>query len=83
LQEIFGILLAEREDQWATHGASESELSWLFGLLCLLEKPLLAEIAGDLNAVLNALLRQRQALGMGQALAAIDVNVCLITEYFE
>jgi hypothetical protein len=33
----------------------EHTLRWLYGLLCLLEKPLLAETAGDLNALLARL----------------------------
>lgn len=73
------MLAAEREERWDAHAICENELTWLFGLLCLLEKPLLADQAGDLNTLLNILLKHRPSEGA----AGIDINVCLITEYFE
>ena len=35
--------------------AQELTLRWLYGLLCLLEKPLLADTAADLNSLLSRL----------------------------
>ncbi|TNV77350.1 hypothetical protein FGO68_gene10414 [Halteria grandinella] len=73
LQEIFGMLARDLED------GDEVDQKWVYGLLCMLEKPLLAEQAGDLNQMLNGLLKKR---GQGEMIAEIDVNICIITEYF-
>ena len=42
LQEIFGLIAQDLED------GDRVDYRWLYGLLCLVEKPLLAEQAGDM-----------------------------------
>ena len=54
MQEVFGIIALESADK-----IDEKVLMWLYGLLCLLEKPLLPDQAGDLNLLLNVLLGER------------------------
>ena len=84
MQEIFGIIAAEKEMEWDKKSSiPESQLTWIFGLLCLVEKPLLAEQAGDLNTLLNMFLKHRQYITDPSQLASIDINICIITEYFE
>jgi hypothetical protein len=78
LQEIFGVYASEREGGVLP---TQPELQWLYGMLCLLEKPLLADQAADLNQLLNLLLNARPRADT-QLLACLDVNICLITEYF-
>ena len=41
----------------ARGGYKERELIWIYGLLALLEKPLLPDQAGDLCSLLNSLLK--------------------------
>lgn len=58
LQEIFGLLAEWDEEERGVPFRNEITLRWLYGLLCLQEKPLLAETAADLNQLLS---RLRQA----------------------
>ena len=79
LQEVFGVIALESADKM-----DEKVLMWLYGLLCLLEKPLLPDQAGDLNLLLNVLLGERERVKEQPAkLAQIDVNIAIITEYFD
>ena len=50
LHEGFG-LISEEIDL-----SEEKHMKWLYGLLCILEKPLLPDQAADLNLILNKLL---------------------------
>ncbi len=57
---------------------------WIYGLLCLLEKPLLPDQAADLNGLLEGLLKCRERVkGDPGVLAQVDVNIAIITEYFD
>lgn len=70
-----------KEKKW-----SAQEMLWLYGLLCLVEKPLLPDQAGDMNMLLNRLLKERERVmeeGEPERLAQVDVNIAIITEYFE
>ena len=87
LQCIFGKIVEEKEDQWDESDKSIElkDLLWIYGLLCALEKPLLPDQAGDLNLLLNVLLKLKQTLREGEAelRAQIDITIAIITEYFE
>ena len=78
LQECFGLIADELDLK------VESHLRWIHGLLCLLEKPLLADQAADLNMLLNKLLEMREKNNENQQLAAmLNLNIAIITEHFE
>ena len=79
LQECFG-LIAEELDLTV-----EGHLRWVHGLLCLLEKPLLPDQAADLNMLLNKLLEVRESNKdeNEQLIAMLNLNIAIITEYFE
>lgn len=50
LQDIFGVIVSENEDRWdQLEEIPETDQLWIYGLLCLLDKPLLPDQAGDLN----------------------------------
>ena len=84
LHEIFGILVSEKELSWdSTCMIDDNTLYQIYGLLCLIEKPLLPDQAGDLNRLLNLLLKHRNSTNDHQYLAKLDTNIALITEYFE
>lgn len=56
-------------------------LTWLYGLLCVLSKPLLPDQAADLNLILANLLeikKQRPYLK-----AQVNLNIAIITEHFD
>ena len=84
LQEVFG-LAAERDSE--VNGnflKKETVLRWLYGLLCLTEKPLLADQAADLNDLLARLeLVRGQTEVSEEVKAMVSLNVALITEYFD
>ncbi len=78
LQEIFGVIASEAETLEA------QAMQWIFGLLCMIEKPLLPDQAGDLNMLLKVLRKEREAnQGDYERVAQIDVNIAIITEYFD
>ena len=55
LQEIFGLLAEMDEEERGEPLRRENVMRWLYGLLCLLEKPLLADQAAELNQLLGRL----------------------------
>ena len=79
LQECFGLIAQDVDLKVERH------LRWVHGLLCLLEKPLLPDQAADLNMLLNKLLevRETQKDGNEQLAAMLNLNIAIITEYFE
>lgn len=90
LHEIIGIIATEKETEWdKAHTIPDSYLSIIYGLLCLIDKPLLPDQASDLNLVLNIMLKHRQdidylhGIESYRYLAALDTNIALITEYFD
>ncbi|CDW83501.1 UNKNOWN [Stylonychia lemnae] len=89
LQEIFGIFAIERQCDWLEKKQiPELDLKIIYGLLCLLEKPLLPDQAADLNHLLSILLKFRQQLKVeiqqdADKLSMLDINIALITEYFD
>ena len=55
LQEIFGLLAEWDEEASGQPFRQETVLRWLYGLLCLLEKPLLPDQAADLCSLIGRL----------------------------
>ena len=58
LQDIYGLLTEWDEETSGGALSSEYNLRWLYALLCLTEKPLLAEQAADMNSLLGRLRNQ-------------------------
>ena len=61
----------------------EHTLRWLYGLLCLLEKPLLPDQAADLNTLHGRLRRTQQDSSDQQVHAMVSLSSALITEHFD
>eukprot|EP00347_Sterkiella_histriomuscorum_P009528 403340862 len=88
LQEIFGVISSESENEWdRKQKIPEVDQKLIYGLLCMVDKPLLPDQAADINHLLNILLKHRQNMDEktleGQAqLSVLDINICIITEHF-
>lgn len=99
LQDIYGLLADWDEDSNGQALSREFTLRWLYALLCLTEKPLLADQAADMNSLLGRLRMQQasaEVVRVGTSATAAtsledveklavmqSLSIALITEHFD